>query len=151
MGAAYNVQLRINEPQGVGSAPFQESAMTSFHSSLPRSQLGFSKFGLLMLLVLLVSGLTFGLKILPVHLDRNFVKGAAQELLASGRAAGLTQVEVREEIASALRVNNVRDFNLNSITLQRENASPALVIDYERRIPLVGNVDVIISFDDRID
>jgi len=125
--------------------------MTSFHSSLPRSQLGFSKFGLLMLLVLLVSGLTFGLKILPVHLDRNFVKGAAQELLASGRAAGLTQVEVREEIASALRVNNVRDFNLNSITLQRENASPALVIDYERRIPLVGNVDVIISFDDRID
>ena len=125
--------------------------MTSFPFSLPRSQRGFSKFGLLMLLIVLVSGLTFGLKILPVYLDHNFVKGAAEDLIASGRAASLTQVEVREEIASALRVNNVRDFNLNSITLQRESASPVLVIDYERRIPLVGNVDVIISFDDRID
>jgi hypothetical protein len=124
--------------------------MTRFHSSLPRSQRGFSKFGLL-LLVVLVSGLTFGLRILPVYLDHNFVKGVAEDLVASGRAATLTQAQMREEIANGLRVNNVRDFNLNSITLQRENASPVLVIDYERRVPLVGNVDVIISFDDRID
>jgi hypothetical protein len=124
--------------------------MTRFHSSLPRSQRGFSKFGLL-LLVVLVSGLTFGLKILPVYLDHNFVKAVAEDLVASGRAATLTQAQMREEIANGLRVNNVRDFNLNSITLQRENASPVLVIDYERRVPLVGNVDVIISFDDRID
>jgi hypothetical protein len=124
--------------------------MTRFHSSLPRSQRGFSKFGLL-LLVVLVSGLTFGLRILPVYLDHNFVKGVAEDLVASGRAATLTQAQMREEIANGLRVNNVRDFNLNSITLQRENASPVLVIDYERRVPLVGNVDVINSFDDRID
>ncbi len=125
--------------------------MTDFHSSLPRLQRGFSKLGLLMLLIVLVSGLTVGLKILPVYLDHNFVRGAAEDLIANGRAASLTQAEVREEIAGALRVNNVRDFNLNSITLQRENANPVLVIDYERRVPLVGNIDVIISFDDRID
>ncbi len=125
--------------------------MTSCNFSLPRSQRGISRFGHLLLLIVLVGGLTFGLKIVPVYLDHNFVKGAVEDLIASGRAASLTQAEVREEIASALRVNNVRDFNLNSITLQRENASPVLVIDYERRVPLVGNIDVIISFDDRID
>lgn len=125
--------------------------MTSFPSSLPYSQRGFSRFGLLMLLIVLVSGLTFGLKILPVYLDHNFVKGLAEDLIASGSATSLTQAEVREEIANGLRVNNVRDFNLNSITLQRENARPVLVIDYERRVPLVANIDVIISFDDRID
>jgi len=119
--------------------------------SMPKSQFGFSKFGLLMLLVVLVSGLTFGLKILPVYLDHNFVKGVAEDLIADGRAANLTQNEIREEIASGLRVNNVRDFNLNSVTLERENAEPVLVIEYERRIPLVANIDVIISFEDRIE
>jgi len=82
------------------------------HMSLQSSQRGFSKLGLLMLLVLLVSGLTFGLKILPVYLDHNFVKGVAEELIADGRAATLTQNEIREEVANGLRVNNVRDFNL---------------------------------------
>jgi hypothetical protein len=79
------------------------------------------------------------------------VKGVAEELIADGRAATLTQGEIREEIANGLRVNNVRDFNLNSVTLERENAEPVLVIEYERRVPLVANIDVVISFDDRIE
>jgi len=125
--------------------------MKNLYLPMPDLQRGFSKFGLLMMLVLLVSGLTFGLKILPVYLDHNFVKGVAEELIADGRAATLTQGEIREEIANGLRVNNVRDFNLNSVTLERENAEPVLVIEYERRVPLVANSDVVISFDDRIE
>lgn len=125
--------------------------MKNLYLPTPNMQRGFSKFGLLMMLVLLVSGLTFSLKILPVYLDHNFVKGVAEELIADGRAASLTQGEIREEIANGLRVNNVREFNLNSITLERENAEPVLVIEYERRVPLVANIDVIISFDDRIE
>lgn len=121
------------------------------HTSMPCSQHGFSKLGLLTMLIILVSGLTFGLKILPVYLDHNFVKGVAQELIDNGSAATLTQGEIRDEIANGLRVNNVRDFDLNSISLERENAEPVLVIEYERRIPLVANIDVIVSFDDRIE
>jgi len=137
---------------GVPESPhFQESAMKNPFVSMPASQYGFSKFGLLMMLIVLVSGLTFGLKILPVYLDHNFVKGVAEELIADGRAANLTQNEIRDEIASGLRVNNVRDFNLNSVSLERENAQPVLIIEYERRVPLVANIDVIISFDDRIE
>ena len=125
--------------------------MKNLNLPMPDLQRGFSKFGLLMMLVVLVSGLTFGLKILPVYLDHNFVKGVAEELIADGRAASLTQGEIREEIANGLRVNNVRDFNPHGITLERENAEPVLVIEYERRVPLVANIDVIISFDDRIE
>jgi len=125
--------------------------MKNLYLPMPDLQRGFSKFGLLMMLVLLVSGLTFGLKILPVYLDPYFGEGGAERLIAGGRAATLTQGEIREEIANGLRVNNVRDFNLNSVTLERENAEPVLVIEYERRVPLVANIDVVISFDDRIE
>tara|TARA_R110001606_G_scaffold395500_3_gene567894 strand:+ start:1080 stop:1391 length:312 start_codon:yes stop_codon:yes gene_type:complete len=102
------------------------------------------------MLVVLVSGLTFALKVLPVYIDHNFVRGVAESLLESGRANSMTQAEVREEIAASMRVNNVRDFDLDSISTSRANGASIISITYERRIPLFANIDIILSFDDQI-
>ena len=120
-------------------------------NSFSGRQRGFSKFGLLMTLVVLVTGLTFGLKVLPIYIDHNFIRGVAESLVESGRAATLTQVEIRGEVSSSLRVNNVRDFDLNSITATRNNGAAVISIVYERRVPLFSNLDVVVSFDDRIE
>lgn len=124
--------------------------MNTMLNALPRQQRGFSKIGLVFMLVVLVSVLTIGLKILPVYIDHNFVRGVAETLLESGRASSMTQAEVREELAASMRVNNVRDFDLDSITTSRANGASAISITYERRVPLVANIDVILSFDDQI-
>lgn len=113
-------------------------------------QRGFSKLGLLCMLVLVVSVFTFGLKVLPVYIDHNFVRGVAETLVESGRASSMTQAEVRVEIAASLRVNNVRNFDLDDIATTRAGGSSVINISYERRIPLAGNIDVILSFDDQI-
>lgn len=114
-------------------------------------QRGFSKFGLLMTLVVLVAGLTFGLKVLPIYIDHNFVRGQAESLVESGRAATMTQAEIRSEVGNSLRVNNIREFDLNSITSTRNNGAAVISIVYERRVPLFSNLDVVVSFDDRIE
>lgn len=124
--------------------------MNKLLNALPRHQRGFSKFGLLGMLVILVAGLTFGLKVLPVYIDHNFVRGVAETLVDSGRVNTMSQSEVREEIAASMRVNNVRDFDLNSISTSRANGGNVISIVYERRIPLVANIDVVVSFDDQI-
>tara|TARA_R100001377_G_scaffold83376_1_gene64787 strand:+ start:100 stop:510 length:411 start_codon:yes stop_codon:yes gene_type:complete len=124
--------------------------MNTMLNVMPRQQRGFSKLGLVLMLVVLVSGLTFGLKVLPVYIDHNFVRGVAESLLESGRASAMTQAELRSEIASSMRVNNVRDFDLDSISTSRVNGANVISIAYERRIPLVANIDIILSFDDQI-
>ncbi len=124
--------------------------MNTMLNVLPRHQRGFSKLGLVFMLVVLVSGLTFALKVLPVYIDHNFVRGVAESLLESGRANSMTQAEVREEIAASMRVNNVRDFDLDSISTSRANGASIISITYERRIPLFANIDIILSFDDQI-
>jgi hypothetical protein len=113
-------------------------------------QKGFSKIGLLLTLVILICVLTFGLKVLPIYIDHNYVKNIAQELVESGEAAGMTQAEVRNYIASGMRVNNVHDFDLDAITSTRSNGNATIGIEYEKRVPLVSNIDVIVSFADRI-
>lgn len=124
--------------------------MNKMRNGLPRQQRGFSKLGLVFMLVVLVSGLTFALKVLPVYIDHNFVRGVAESLLESGRASSMTQAEVREEIAASMRVNNIRDFDLDNISTSRANGASIISITYERRIPLVANIDIILSFDDQI-
>lgn len=124
--------------------------MNTMLNALPRQQRGFSKIGLVFMLVVLVSGLTFALKVVPVYIDHNFVRGVAESLLESGRVSTMTQAEVREEIAASMRVNNVRGFDLDDITTSRANGASAISITYERRIPLVANMDIILSFDDQI-
>ena len=124
--------------------------MNTMRNVWPRRQRGFSKLGLVFMLVVLVSGLTFALKVLPVYIDHNFVRGVAESLLDSGRANSMTQAEVREEIAASMRVNNIRDFDLDSISTSRANGASIISIAYERRIPLFANIDVILSFDDQI-
>jgi len=124
--------------------------MNTVLNALPRQQRGFSKLGLVFMLVVLVSGLTFGLKVLPVYIDHNFVRGVAETLIESGRASSMTQAEVRDEIASSMRINNVRDFDIDDITTSRANGASTINMTYERRIPLVANIDIILSFDDQI-
>ncbi len=119
--------------------------------SMPAAQQGFSKFGLLMTLIVLVCFLTFGLKVLPVYIDHNFVKGFAEDLVESGRASSMTQAEVREEVGRGLAINNVREFEINSITTSINGGDSVISIKYERRIPLFSNVDIVVSFDDRVE
>lgn len=113
-------------------------------------QKGFSKFGLLMTLVILICLLTFGLKVLPIYIDHKYVRDIAQELVDSGDAAEMTQTEVRNQIASGMRINNVFDFDLNAISSTRSNGDATISIEYEKRVPLVSNIDIIVSFSERI-
>lgn len=124
--------------------------MKAMLNVLPRQQRGFSKLGLLFMAAVLASVLTLGAKVLPVYIDHNFVRGVAETLLESGRVGSMTEEELREEMAASMRINNVRGFDLDSITMSRTNGTSKISIIYERRIPIVANMDVILSFDDKI-
>ncbi|MES3006218.1 MAG: DUF4845 domain-containing protein [Pseudomonadota bacterium] len=125
--------------------------MKNMTCSTPAGQRGFSKFGLLMTLVVLVCVLTFGLKVLPVYIDHNFVKGFAEDLVESGRVSTMSQSAVREELGRGLAINNIREFDISSITTSINGGNSVISIKYERRIPLFSNVDVVLSFDDHIE
>lgn len=110
-------------------------------------QRGVSKFGLLMLFVLLTSGMTLGLKVVPIYVDNNLVTGICEELIVTGEAANMTTNELRTYVGNSLRINNVRDFDLTNIRLRKENGQAFITIAYERRVPLAGNLDIVASFD----
>jgi|TARA_B110000467_G_C17929972_1_gene269402 hypothetical protein len=112
-----------------------------------REQTGVSKFGLLIVFILIISFITFGLKVVPLYLDHNLISGVYEELIENGGAANMTITEIRQRVSNTLRINNVTDFDLSSITTRKENDQAIIIIAYERRVELAANLDVVAKFD----
>lgn len=110
-------------------------------------QAGVSKFGMLMVFLLLASFFTFGLRVAPLYVDHNLITGVCEGLIESGEATNMTLTDIRQRVSNSLRINNISDFNLSAITLRRENDAPIITIAYERRVELIANLDVVAKFD----
>lgn len=112
-----------------------------------KEQVGVSNFGLLMVFILMVSFITFGLKVVPLHVDHNLISGVCEELIENGEAANMTTTEIRQRVSNTLRINNVTDFDLPSITMRKESDQSIITIAYERGVELAANLDVVAKFD----
>ena len=113
-------------------------------------QRGISSSGVLLIAVLLGLFFTFGLKVGPLYVDHNLITGLCQDLIDNGEANSMTVTEVRDRLSSTLRINNVTDFDLNSIRLRKENGEATITVAYEKRVPLIANLDILATFDESL-
>ena len=113
-------------------------------------QRGISSAGVLLIAVLLGLFFTVGLKVGPLYVDHNLITGLCQDFIDNGEANGMTVTEVRDRISSTLRINNVTDFDLNSIRMRKENGEAIITVAYEKRVPLIANLDIIATFDESL-
>jgi len=113
-------------------------------------QRGISSAGVLPIAVLLGLFFTVGLKVGPLYVDHNLITGLCQDLIDNGEANGMTVTEVRDRISSTLRINNVTDFDLNSILMRKENGEAIITVAYEKRVPLIANLDIVATFDESL-
>ncbi len=113
-------------------------------------QRGISSAGVLLIAVLLGLFFTVGLKVGPLYVDHNLITVLCQDLIDNGEANSMTVTEVRDRISSTLRNNNVTDFDLNSIRLGKENGEAIITVAYEKRVPLIANLDILATFDESL-
>ena len=100
-----------------------------------------------MVFILMVSFMTFGLKVVPLYVDHNLISGICEELIENGEAANMTTTEIRQRVSNTLRIDNVTDFDLSSITMLKESDQAIITIAYERGVELAVNLDVVAKFD----
>lgn len=111
------------------------------------NQTGVSKLGLVVMFLLIALFLTAGLKVVPLYIDHNLVTSVCKALIENGEADNMTLTDIRNRVSNTLRINNVYGFDLNSISLRRENNKAIIMLNYERRVELFANLDVVAKFD----
>lgn len=121
--------------------------MKKMHINNLKQQQGASKLGLVVMFFLVAVFLTAGLKVVPLYIDHNLIVGICGDLIETGEAESMTITDIRNRVSTTLRINNVYDFDLSSITLRRENSQAIITVAYERRVELFANLDIIAKFD----
>ena len=113
------------------------------------AQRGLSAIGLLGGLALLAAALTLILRLGPHYIDWQTMKSVFNGLPAT-KIHSMRKEEIRETLEKRFRINSLREFDLSKIlTIDRQKGETTLVVEYEKREPIVANVDVVLSFSER--
>lgn len=111
----------------------------------PGRQRGAGKLILLLLLAVLVFFIILAARLVPVYFDHYYAKAITESLVSDARGP-FDRREFLEDFQRRARVNNVTmDNNVFFFT----GSDPVLIeLEYERRVPILFNVDAVVSFSD---
>jgi len=111
-------------------------------------QSGMARSGILFGLLLLAILLALGVKLFPIYVDHNFVTSVARSILDSGNLNTMSQTQIRQDLEASLRLNNIRNFDVNDVEVTRSGNHTQVRIQYEKRVVLIGNIDLVVRFDE---
>jgi hypothetical protein len=111
-------------------------------------QKGLSFFGWLVLLAVLAFAASAAAKIVPHYMDYMTIKKVI-ESASTDRTADITNAgDLYAYVAKGMQVNNIRDLDLNkALTVTTENNRFLAHLNYEKREPLIQNIDLVVKFD----
>jgi len=115
-------------------------------------QRGMSSSNLIALIALLGFFLTLFFKMGPVYLSNMNVRSAMKSMVQGNDDLGsMTKSEIYSEFSNYFLINNIRDKNIKDIQVVKQKDRTLINDEYEVRVPLFLNIDVVMSFRNQID
>tara|TARA_Y100000310_G_scaffold344974_1_gene460892 strand:- start:5047 stop:5421 length:375 start_codon:yes stop_codon:yes gene_type:complete len=116
--------------------------------SFPYHQRGLSIAGWMFLIMIIGSGIAIGMKLAPLYLDHNTMSNILDRLAEEKGMVIKGNTELTDIMKKRFKMNNIRNFDFkNHITISRPEDRVVIDMNYEVRLPLVQNVDIIASFE----
>lgn len=110
-------------------------------------QTGMGSLGWLIVLGLGSFFLTCFFKLGPVYLDYWNAKKAVDVVMNNGKASSMPKEELLRAIQSQLDVSLISALTTKDIHITDTRNGRELDASYEKRVPLLANIDVVVKFD----
>jgi hypothetical protein len=97
---------------------------------------------------------TFLMKLGPTYLEDHGISGTfdnVHEQLAGKDLYEIDNAAIKKTIGKYFEVDMVSDEVFKQIEIKRESGKVLLMLNYEIRKPLMGNVDVVMNFSHEVD
>lgn len=121
------------------------------HKSL-QQQRGLTMISWVFVLAILAFCGLFAFRVVPMYAENMYVVKALKSLIEPGdRIAEMSDAEVKKRIQNFYTVNNVRSDGPQNIIIDRKSKSLVVTIDYESRVNLFWNIDLVTSFQNHLD
>jgi len=119
-------------------------------SHFPARQQGMSMLSALVALSLGIFVVLIGLKMVPVYLENLSISEVLESVSQDTRSRAMSRAQLRDNIMRRLNINGVRDLPKEEIEFERTRQGLEIVIDYEVRKPIAGNVSVVMAFKESV-
>ena len=106
------------------------------------------------IIAILVFGglLTMASRLVPMYMDHNTMSNIMDKMQDETGLGVKTDSQLIDLMKKRFKLNNIRDFPIHEyIEFKRSSRGTDVVLDYEERIPLISNLDVIASFNKEIE
>ena len=116
-----------------------------------KRQQGLTFISWLMILIVLGFMVMIGLKITPVYLEHFAVKSSLESLKSEPLISRKPITEIRKMLSRRLNINEIRGLSKDNIIIRRTGGITNVTIKYEERRNIIGNLSLVMSFDDSIE
>ena len=117
----------------------------------PTSQQGLTFISLVFILGFIASFVLLGLKIGPIYLNHSKVVSALADIKKTPDIEAQSENEIRSSLSKRFDINYVDDVTQDDITITRHGNYIKVVIEYEVVRKIVGNLSVLVEFNDNIE
>jgi len=111
---------------------------------------GMTYLGMLSLMIVIAFVAMVVLKVLPVYMENFKVQSSLKSLAQEPKddLAALPAGEVEKLLLKRFSVNDVEHVTKDDIKITKEGHKTVVAVDYEARVPLFMNVDLVARFPD---
>jgi hypothetical protein len=114
-------------------------------------QRGMTGLGWITVLFLIGFFVFLAFKLVPIYLEHHSVKSVLESLHEEPMITKQSAAKVRSLVLKRLNTNGVRDIKGDAIKITKKPGVLNVGIAYEVRKDMVGNIDVLVSFDDEVE
>lgn len=116
----------------------------------PKKQQGMSFISILVIIAVAGFFIMIGLKIIPSYIQHYSIKKVLLSLEHEHGMDKKSPAEIRKLLTRRFKINNVYDFDKKNIRFTKKKDGMEVRIAYEVREDILGNVDIVLTFDDHV-
>ena len=111
-----------------------------------KRQKGLTGISILIIVIFIVFLASLALKVVPFYADDMAISNVVQSFHNKNDMRGIRKSEVLKKFQKKLKINNVTGLDMKNVSLKKKDGDYLLVVDYEPRGELMGNLEFIIQF-----
>ena len=117
-----------------------------------KKQAGLGVFGWLILILVVGGGIAVGLKVFPLYMDFHTMSNDMDDLAQTPNAGNWVDEAIRENLKHRFSIDNIDNFDVrHNITIKRTPQHTYVIMAYQQKEPLVGNMDLLLTFHKKIE
>lgn len=111
---------------------------------------GISILGMLITIVIICFGVMLLIDVVPPYMQHSAIQQALKDIAKDANASQMSKAKLRDKLERRLQVESINYVQGDNLDIEKKDGKTYLSLKYERRIPVVANVDFVFKFNDQV-